>query len=130
MICLFFILARVCSIHFEADCFEISLRQRLLKYNPVNSRNLKSDAVPVLNLPHSSQKANNSERLIRLAKRTQRIMVADMLKEPIPVIQPQTSTSREIHEFEASIDKPMLVEITGTIGNDVNMQTSGERNDE
>lgn len=86
--------------------------------------------MPVLHLPHSSQKANNSERLIRVARRTQRIMVADMLKEPIPEIQPQTSTSKEIHEFEASIDKPMLVEITGIIGNDVNVQTSDERNDE
>ncbi|GLV38194.1 uncharacterized protein CBL_12840 [Carabus blaptoides fortunei] len=63
--------ACISSVHFETSCFEIPLRQQLLKYTPKNSRNLKFDAVPTLNLPIPSQVKKHEDRSLRLTKRTQ-----------------------------------------------------------
>lgn len=71
--------ARICSIHFGADNFEITLKQRLLNYTPINSRQLKRDAVPTLNLP-GVHKRKNCEREQRLDKRRRREEVAVILK--------------------------------------------------
>lgn len=46
--------ATVCSKHFDENCFEIPLIQRLLNYCPKKARNLKPDAVPNVNLPGAS----------------------------------------------------------------------------
>ncbi|KAL1489715.1 hypothetical protein ABEB36_013651 [Hypothenemus hampei] len=63
--------ARVCSIHFSEDCFEIPLRQRLLNYQTTNSRVLKFDAVPTLHLPKTPVQKEVSLRSLRMAKKKQ-----------------------------------------------------------
>lgn len=91
-----FILARICSIRFEQSSFEIPLKQRLLQYNPKNSRTLRCDAMPTLHLPGSSYKAiKNKERQARCVNRDQKAIVADLLKKNV---QLQPSTSREESE--------------------------------
>ncbi|CAH1989757.1 unnamed protein product [Acanthoscelides obtectus] len=80
--------ACICSEHFDASCFEIPLRQKLLKYTPKNSRYLKPDAVPTLRLPgcHDSCSQNQGDRSARLKKRTQHKNVEDMLKASTSII--------------------------------------------
>jgi hypothetical protein len=43
--------ARICSRHFEKECYERNLRHELLNYTPKHGRTLKFDAVPSLFLP-------------------------------------------------------------------------------
>ena len=45
------IIATICSIHFEEDCFENTFQQQMLNHTPKNFRNLKSNAIPTLHLP-------------------------------------------------------------------------------
>lgn len=78
------------------------MKQRLLQYNPKTSRNLKFDAVPVLNLPCSTQKRKNMERFGRIAKRRRQSIVSELLKESF---EPQPSTSNE--GDQVSGDTPM-----------------------
>lgn len=75
--------ARICSLHFVNSCFEVPLQQKMLGYTPINSRHLKPDAVPTLNIhefPAEIQKRDNEERNMRSSKRRQRDEVAGMLK--------------------------------------------------
>lgn len=44
------ILARICSLHFTPSSYEVSLKQRLLNYEPTKVRTLKASAVPTENL--------------------------------------------------------------------------------
>ncbi|VEN48021.1 unnamed protein product [Callosobruchus maculatus] len=86
--------ARICSIHFEQSSFEIPLRQRLLQYNPKNSRTLKRDARSTLHLPASSCKAiKKTERQTRCIKRDQQAIVANLLKKN-DHLQPSTSRQK------------------------------------
>nr|CAH7725047.1 unnamed protein product [Callosobruchus chinensis] len=104
--------ARICSIHFEQNSFEIPLRQRLLQYSPKNSRTLKCDAMPTLYLPGPSYTTiKKTERHTRFIKRDQQAIVADLLNKND---QLQPSTSRE---------KP--VELLGSINID-EMETNIE----
>ncbi|XP_050300162.1 THAP domain-containing protein 1-like [Anthonomus grandis grandis] len=86
--------ACICSEHFEQDCYEVPLRQRLLNYNPRNTRILKEDALPTLNL--------------RLAKSS----MSSQLKENLsPMLKPSTSTNSVSYEdtnINMDIDLPKM----------------------
>lgn len=125
-----FVSGSICSIHFEADSFEIPMKQRLLQYNPKNSRNLRVDAVPVLNLPGSFQKPNNTERSSRISKRRHHSIVTEMLKESI-CLDPQPSTSKEESHLQPSTSKEsqassdqIMVDIAETIDNSISVDTT------
>lgn len=70
--------ATVCSEHFAEDCFFKNLKHTLLNYCPVNTRNIKDDAVPTVNLPepglmaeYKKRKADKKE--IKTKKRKEKI---------------------------------------------------------
>jgi len=76
--------ACICSIHFDASCFEVSLKHKLLQWNPSNLRDLKPDSIPTLNLgiPEASKSVTvKNQRLSRLLKRQQKELVQDILKQ-------------------------------------------------
>lgn len=127
------ILARVCSIHFDTNSFDIPLRQRLLGYQPKFARNLKSDAVPTLHLPSTPQNLINTvERSNRMERRERSKVVSEMLKEyegllgdststtsqastsaSIPCYtstSPQASTSNSA-KIRQSVDEPMSIDV-------------------
>lgn len=78
--------ARICSLHFKATDFEVPLKQKLLNYCPRNSRHLKADAIPTVNLPfHPVAERNekrfgeNQARLQRLQMRRRREIIDEIL---------------------------------------------------
>nr|CAH7759845.1 unnamed protein product [Callosobruchus chinensis] len=116
--------ACICSKHFDNSCFEIPLRQKLLDYTPKNSRHLKPDAIPILNLPgcHEPNSENKEERSARLMKRSQHKTVTALLNSSTSGISEpvQQSTNYQIricyenllviHYFRASQMKIKLLE--------------------
>nr|CAH7759843.1 unnamed protein product [Callosobruchus chinensis] len=94
--------ACICSKHFDNSCFEIPLRQKLLDYTPKNSRHLKPDAIPILNLPgcHEPNSENKEERSARLMKRSQHKTVTALLNSSTsgisePVQQSSANTNSD-----------------------------------
>nr|CAH7713705.1 unnamed protein product [Callosobruchus chinensis] len=92
----------ICSKHFDNSCFEIPLRQKLLDYTPKNSRHLKPDAIPILNLPgcHEPNSENKEERSARLMKRSQHKTVTALLNSSTsgisePVQQSSANTNSD-----------------------------------
>lgn len=76
------------------------MQQRLLQYTPRNSRHLKPDALPIVNLPRVpkiSQTVNNEERSLRLGKRRRRKEVKDIINTSTST-QSQISNNRTIPE--------------------------------
>lgn len=121
-----FILARICSKHFDEHSFEIPLKHQLLHYNPKNFRNLKPEAVPELNLPGHDKKSKGSARSSRLSKRTRQQYVSELLKQAQAEPQePQPSTSQQTFE------EPMLVEIISARSSSLEiLSNSGDNNNE
>ncbi|CAH0564616.1 unnamed protein product [Brassicogethes aeneus] len=88
--------ACVCSIHFEADSFQIPLKQKLLNYTPKNARNLKQDARPTLNLPGKKLAVTPGERSERLHKRKQKAENKDIVDSILS--QPSSSKCQALEE--------------------------------
>lgn len=116
--------ARICSMHFHESCFEIPLKHKMLQYSPKTSRYLKLDAVPTLHLPGSGQKYENTDRQVRLVKRSQKGIVKDLLKESSSTEQapeePQPGPSSSYDEVTINV-----IEITSN-----NKDVSGTKNNE
>ncbi|VEN48709.1 unnamed protein product [Callosobruchus maculatus] len=93
--------ATICSIHFEEDAFEVSLRHKMLQYSPKNSRYLKDNSLPTINLPKQSEnhtKQDTENRRLRLAKRRQQHMVDQILSLSHDQAGPSSSVSHCIDE--------------------------------
>lgn len=75
-----FFAARICSVHFEQECYYKSMREKLLNYSPVSVRKLRKDAVPTLHIPDSATRPD-TDRMQREKKRVRRNLVRDLLLE-------------------------------------------------
>lgn len=51
----------MCSIHFEKDCFEKPLIQKMLNYSPRQVRKLKKNAIPTI---RNSGKHSTPEKVV------------------------------------------------------------------
>ncbi|XP_050315855.1 THAP domain-containing protein 1 B-like [Anthonomus grandis grandis] len=103
--------ARICSVHFKEDCFEIPLREKLLNYTPKNAHHLKSNSVPTLHLPGSFKRsATSTNREMRMVKRKRQEQIEDLLKA--------STSSTTVCELES--------EVQNIAGNNINMNTSDE----
>lgn len=77
--------ARVCSKHFSAESYERDLKYELCNlYSSRNQKVLKPDAVPLLNLPNTTDKPSPyslkiNQRKERLSKRNQSKLVKEIL---------------------------------------------------
>lgn len=68
------------------DSYNIPLKQKLLNYIPKNSRNLKPDAIPTLNLPIKKMTVTSQERSERIRERKRKAenkeIVDSLLSQP------------------------------------------------
>lgn len=80
--------ARLCSKHFRESDYQRNLKHELLNYKPNNYRKLKFDAVPSLFLPgikKSPNEASTQERERRIEKRSQKILVDNILNRYVSI---------------------------------------------
>lgn len=71
--------ARVCSKHFEEDCFERDFQFELTGCSAKNRRMLKKDAIPTLNLSKKVKEQKLHDRKDRLIQRNKTKLVNEII---------------------------------------------------
>ncbi|KAF5293021.1 hypothetical protein FQA39_LY13790 [Lamprigera yunnana] len=100
------------SLHFEATCYEILLRQQLLNYYPKKTRNLKQCAIPTLNLP--TIKGNELKRKAT-ENRTDRIQKRNRKKDDNDILNATTvSIYYEIQNVAFIADASLMINMWDT----------------
>lgn len=110
-----YVLARICSV--RETCFEVPLKERLLQYDQINSRHLKPEAVPTLNL-FNKFKRPSEEREARFAKKRRREEVKNILEETVVMqtvsLEPETSSENMDMSVSTSVSTKATSDFTKT----------------
>ena len=70
----------ICSKHFTADDYKRNFQHELLQYSPKNSKKLKEDAIPSLNLPYNlNEVAGETSREERQKIRNRKQIIDEIL---------------------------------------------------
>nr|CAI5847958.1 unnamed protein product [Callosobruchus analis] len=100
-----YILARICSVHFEKNCFEVPLKERLLNCEKANRRHLKPDPISTLILPKNYKRPRNASKE-REGERKENKEEIDDLRKKIRILEEENNElRRKVKEAEISTEQ-------------------------